>query len=31
MFDREPKGMEMIAKVADHLFENPSLNLLEMV
>jgi len=23
MFDREPKGLEMIAKVADHIFEKP--------
>ncbi len=26
MFDREPKGMEMISKVAEHLFEKPGLN-----
>ena len=31
MFDREPKGLEMIAKVADRLFENPNLELMEMV
>jgi arsenite-transporting ATPase len=31
MFDREPKGLDMIDKVADRLFENPNLELLEMV
>ncbi len=31
MFDREPKGLEMIAKVSEHLFEKPNLELLEMV
>jgi len=31
MFDREPKGMEMIGKVAYHLFDNPNLELLEMI
>ncbi len=29
MFDREPKGMEMLAKVAHHLFEEPGLEVLE--
>ncbi|RSN74704.1 MAG: arsenic transporter [Thermoproteota archaeon] len=29
MFDREPKGMEMIAKVAEHLFEKPGLEVFE--
>ncbi|MHA1721795.1 MAG: hypothetical protein ACTSXW_01835, partial [Candidatus Baldrarchaeia archaeon] len=23
MFDREPKGLEMIAKVAEHIFDKP--------
>ena len=31
MFDREPKGLEMIGKVAHHLFEEPGLELLEVV
>jgi len=29
MFDREPKGLEMIAKVAEHLFEKPGLEVFE--
>ena len=31
MFNREPKGLEMIAKVSEHLFEKPNLELLEMI
>jgi len=29
MFDREPKGLDMIAKVAEHLFEKPGLEVFE--
>ena len=29
MFDREPKGLEMIAKVAERLFEKPGLEVIE--
>lgn len=29
MFDREPKGIEMIAKVSEHLFEKPGLEVFE--
>ena len=29
MFDREPKGLDMIAKVAEHLFEKPGLVVFE--
>lgn len=31
MFDREPKGLEMIGKVAEHLFDKPGLEILEVV